>query len=128
MEGTMYNQKLSEALNLLLSSLPSATDYVELILIYNGDISEITDRYNITVLLGGYATANVMIRDIPSLASYDYIIYISIPEPVFFSVRFRLMDSCPLSGSSQSISSLTGRGVIIAIIDSGIDIFHPDFR
>lgn len=127
MEGTMYNQKLSESLNLLLSSLPSATDYVELILIYNGDISEITDRYNITILLGGYATANVMIRDIPSLASYDYIIYISIPEPVFFSVRFGLMNSCPLSGGSQSISSLTGRGVIIAIIDSGIDIFHPDF-
>lgn len=123
----MYNQKLSQTLNLLLSSSPSATDYTELILIYNGNISEIADRYNITVLIGGYATANIMIRDIPTLASYDYITYISIPEPVFFTVRFGITRSCPVSGATQSISSLTGRGVIIAIIDSGIDIFHKDF-
>lgn len=33
-----------------------------------------------------------------------------------------------LSGDMSANLALTGRGVLVAVIDSGIDYFHPDFR
>lgn len=123
----MYNQKLSQTLNILLSSNSNPLAYTEIILIYTGDISLITKQYNLTILLANYATAYIMLKDIASLVAYDEIIYITIPEPVFFSVRYGINASCPISPSIESINSLSGKGVAIALIDSGIDILHKDF-
>lgn len=123
----MYNQKLSETLNLLLLTSSTPLTYIDLIIIYTGDITPLIDRYNITILLSNYATVSIMIKDIPNLVANDNIIYITIPENLFFATQRGINASCPILPSIENVNSLTGKGVIIAIIDSGIDILHKDF-
>ena len=65
------------------------------------------------------------------------IIYMEKPKRLFFAVNAAKRASCitqvqsPQTGSGdigvEGILNLTGKGVLVAVIDSGIDYAHPDF-
>ncbi len=105
------------------------TNTWELIVKYSGDISRIAEELDITVVQLQNEYAIITIREdlIDRLANYEEIEFIEKPKRLFFAVSQGRAVSCinPLQTPQYN---LFGRGVIVAIIDSGIDYSHPDFR
>lgn len=118
----------------------------ELIVRYFGSLDPLREMgIRVNELIGGYAVLRVPESRINAVSSLNQIQYIEKPKRLFFAVNMARTASC-LSGlqpagtggaAGTSVSSgliggvgsgLTGRGVLVAVIDSGIDYFHPDFR
>ncbi len=101
----------------------------ELIIRYSGDIitalSQITQ--DVRILLGGYAIIKVSQSRIDELADIPEVIFIEKPKKLITSLEYSTVVSCVNQVWSNPYN-LSGEGVIVAIIDSGIDYRHPDFR
>lgn len=78
-------------------------------------------------LIAGYAILTVPESFMESLAAVEEIEYIEKPKRLFFDVLQGKTDSCIIPGSPLA-SSLRGRGVLVAVIDSGIAWRNRDFR
>lgn len=66
-------------------------------------------------------------RDVPGVIALREIEYAEKPKRLFFALNRARAASCFLPAQSGN-EGLTGRGVLVAVIDSGIDLFHEDFR
>lgn len=101
----------------------------ELIIKYSGDISRIAEELDIIVvpLQNEYAIITIREDLIDRLAGYNEIIFIEKPRRLFYTVNQGRMASC-INPLQTAEFNLFGRGVLIAVIDSGIDYSHPDFR
>ena len=154
----MENQKRENLLNLALDAteeerLKSVNLNVgydpgektwELIVRYNGSLESLRDEgIRVDELAAGYAVLVVPESRIEQVSAMEQIVYIEKPKRLFFASNMARAASClstiqTSSGSgaggagagviSGLESGLTGRGVLVAVIDSGIDYFHPDFR
>lgn len=100
-----------------------------LIIKYTGSLEDIARDYDATVteLLGGFAIIVIDEERILDLARDSRIIYIEKPK-LFVQGR------TTINGFVQSCMSLPyferglrGGGIAVAVVDSGIDIFHPEF-
>ena len=118
----------------------------ELIVRYNGSLASLRDTgIRVDELAAGYAVLVVPESLMEQVSSMEEIVYIEKPKRLFFASNMARAASClstiqTSSGSgtggvgagagviSGLESGLTGRGVLVAVIDSGIDYFHPDFR
>lgn len=102
----------------------------DLIVKYSGNIGRIAEEYpQITVreLLNEYALLNVPDSLIDAVASAPEIEYVEKPKRLFFAVNQGKRASCILPLQTARYN-LTGKGVLVAFLDSGIDYAHPDFR
>jgi len=74
--------------------------------------------------VGDVATAYIPFARLPEVAALPSVVYIEAGQ-----ILHLLHDvSVPETGASRVWSSgVTGQGVIVGVIDSGIDPFHPDF-
>lgn len=104
--------------------------YGEVIVKYNGNIMDIADRIpvQIELLSENYAILTLAIPDIPSLYLFPQIEYIELPKILSAFLEASLSASCVNAVHSSDDYNLKGNGVIVGIIDSGIDYRHPDFR
>ncbi len=101
---------------------------LEVIVKYNGDIGSITaDVESIEILNGSFAIVTGTTEQIRSLYSFPIIEYIELPKTLTYELSSSRYSVCA-SRAQESPFNLTGRGTAIGIIDSGIDITHPDFR
>lgn len=119
----------------------------ELIVKYNGNLDVVSEQLpeiEVSKLSGGYAVMVVPESLIEPLAGFSQIEFIEKPKRLYFSINKGKSVSCinalqpsfgsrgsgggSGSGVPSSLANLTGRGVILAVIDSGIDYFHDDFR
>lgn len=149
----MDDQKLENLLNLALSATeeerlqsenlnigynPEEKNW-ELIVRHSGSLEGLTALgIQVDELLNGYAVLIVPEHLIDALSSLNQIEYVEKPKRLFFASNGARAASClsavqpGVSGTSSVISGLgaglTGRGVLVAVIDSGIDYFHEDFR
>lgn len=140
----MDNQKAENLLNLAMDATPEEREKSpalsvgfnreerrwELIVKYNGDLNVILEalpEIQANPLSGGYAIMSVPESLIESLAGFSQVEYIEKPKRLYFSVNRGKSNSC-INPVQENGSGLTGRGVITAIIDSGIDYYHRDFR
>lgn len=138
----MDNQKRENLLNLALEATPEererseelevgynpAEKTWELIVRYSGDLSGLGEqRIQVDQLLNGYAILNVPESRIMAVSRLPQIEYIEKPKRLFFAVNTAKAASCITPVQSGSFN-LTGKGVLVAVIDSGIDYLHPDFR
>lgn len=100
----------------------------QIIFRYSGDISDFAGDYGrVTPLLGGYAVAEVTENQLRALAAESRVEFIEKPKALSFAVYDGKLVSCIPPVQRQPFS-LTGQGILVGIIDSGIDISHPDFR
>lgn len=77
----------------------------------------------------GFGIIRVRESEIEALLSQPEIEYAEKPKRLYFAVNRGKAASC-FSGlpTVEGERALNGRGIITALIDSGVDYFHPDFR
>lgn len=115
----------SQALNVGYDSVQKTW---ELIVRYTGDIRFLEEEgIRVYQLLGGYGVLQVPESLVDYVTSLPQIEYVEKPKRLFFALNRAKAASCivPVQSGSQGLS---GKGVLVAVIDSGIDYFHPDFR
>ena len=82
-------------------------------------------------LIGQYGILRVPELLIGLVSELPQVEYIEKPKRLFFAVNQAKAASCitqvQIPGSGDH-TDLSGQGVIVAVIDSGIDYFHEDFR
>lgn len=139
----MNNPKMENLLNLALDATPEERekslelevgyepqeDTWELIVKYSGDIGNIELEYpqiSIVRLSNEYAIITLPQPMIDVLVNRSEIEYIEKPKRLFFAINQGKRSSCIMSLYSGNYN-LSGKGVLVAIIDSGIDYRHPDF-
>lgn len=113
----------SENLNVGYDSL---TKRWELIIKYSGELL-LPEYISVLPLYGGYAIISIPETEIESLSQNPQIEYIEKPKNLVLSLYEARAASCITPVQNPPLS-LTGKGIIVGIVDSGIDIFHPDFR
>lgn len=101
----------------------------EVILRYTGSLDNVRKELNISIeeLLGGYAVARIPQFLISYLSEYPEIDYIEKPKALIISDMNGVAPSC-VSRVRLPDYDLTGRGTLVACLDSGVDIYHPDFQ
>ncbi len=138
----MQDQKLENLLNLALEAnreelarseeLSAGYDAGdgtwELIVKHSGPLPE---AYQGERLLNNYSILRVKEAEVGAVAALPQVEYVEKPKRLYFAVDQARSVSCISSvqaaGSSYA-PDLTGKGVLVAVLDSGIDYFHEDFR
>lgn len=139
----MANQKLEDQLSLALDTpaqmreksdnldtgyAPSENTW-ELIVKYNGNLDRLTGGIRVEPLIAGYAIVTIPENLIGAFSRMEEIEFIEKPKKFYPQVTAGLGASCfypllqPVSGKA-----LSGQGVYMAILDSGIDYTDPMFR
>lgn len=99
----------------------------EVIIRYNGEIDAEKRGWKAVYLSGGYAIVTLPQDDIELLSSLSQVEYIEMPKRLYFSVDTGRAASC-ISSVQTPDTELFGEDILVAVIDSGVDYFHPDFR
>jgi subtilisin family serine protease len=138
----LESQKLDNQLSLALEatkeererSISLSTGYNaeektwELIVEYSGDLAfSASQSIQVTELSGGYAILVVPESQIEQLTQLPQIEYIEKPRRLYFSRITGKSVSC-MTAVQRPPLNLSGRGVLTAILDSGVDVRHPEFR
>ena len=138
----MDNSKIENMLNLALDATPGERarslnldvgfdgeeNTWELIVKYSGSLSRLEEEgIVVTELLNEYAVLIVPESGIGRLAEVPEIEYIEKPKRLFFAAEQGRTASC-VTGVQNARYDLYGDGVLVAVLDSGVDYAHPDFR
>ncbi len=138
----MPNQKLENLLNLSLEISPGEralsqeleTGYMpgerawELIVKYSGSLDAVREMgVRVEEMRNEYAILIVPENLIDQVSALPQIEYVEKPKRLFFAVNRAKAASC-INILQEPPRNLTGRGVLVAVLDSGIDYFHQDFR
>ena len=138
----MNDEKLEAALNLSLgvneeqrqkseilsNGFDEASRTWEVIVKYHGSMDEIINMAeSVEVLLNGYAIVRATKEQLQQIAGQEQIEFIEIPKGMQFEVYREKQASCILPVVTGE-GRLSGKGVLVACIDSGIDYLLHDFR
>ena len=100
----------------------------EVIVKYHGDLERIAnEEIDVEILLAGYAIVTLPEKYMEALADMEETEYIEKPKSLTYGLFEAKENSC-IYPSWQQEKNLTGQGVLMAIIDSGIDYLLPDFQ
>ena len=138
----MQNQKIENMLNLALDAteqereksleLDVGYDPIErewdLIVKYSGNLEEVESLpAKVVRLRNEFAIITVRESLIEKLAGFSQVEYIEKPKRLFFELENGKRVSC-IDAIQDTRPFLFGKGVIIAVIDSGIEYANEDFR
>ncbi len=144
----MADQKLENLLNLALDATPQErerspelevgfepdTRTWELIVKYSGNIERLrTETIQIEILSRGYAIVRLPEAQIDVFSAQPEIEYIEKPKRLFFAAVQGKTASCINALQIEDITipeierPLLGTGILVAVIDSGVDYTHPEF-
>ena len=102
----------------------------EVIVKHTGNLNSLKTKYPsivITELLNNYGILRLPESLIDAVVSEESITYMEKPKQLFYEVTEGKRASCITSLQVRD-PSLNGRGILVGVIDSGIDYAHPDFR
>lgn len=142
----MQNQKMENVLNLALGATPQELERSETLAVgYDSEQKtwEVIVKHSRRLegleemgikqeeLLNQYSILTVPESKLDEVSELPQVEYIEKPKRLYFAVNQAKAASCityvQVEGSNYA-PYLTGRGCLVAIIDSGIDYFHDDFR
>lgn len=99
----------------------------ELIVKYNGNIERVqSDVIKVEKLIAGYAIVTIPESLIESFTQLDEVEYVEKPKRLYFSTFVGKQASCIFQVTERD-PFLTGSGILLAVIDSGIDYKSPEF-
>ena len=103
---------------------------VEVIIKYHGSLDFIEEQLGAFAerLNESYAILTLPLNMVSQILSVPNVEYYELPKTVYTQLRRSMSASGVNQVQSQARYNLNGRGVLIGIIDSGIDYTHPDFR
>ena len=111
------------------------TDTWEVIVKYTGSLRKLEEIFpdiEVTELSNEYAVIRLPEALMDAVTDRTEIEYMEKPKRLFFSVQQGIRASCITSLYTRKMgvggTGLSGKGVITAFLDSGIDYRHPDFR
>lgn len=107
-----------------------ANEVREFIVKYNGDIERVSRDLDavVEILSNQYAIITMRVADIGKLYDYREVEYIELPKNLFTVISNSLNYACITPVKRPVPYDLSGEGVIVGIIDSGINYMHPEFR
>ena len=138
----MTSQKIENLLNLALDATGierlrsvnlqvgynEMTNTWDVIILYSGTLERVSETAeSVTPLLKNFAIVRIREENIEKLASLEEVIYIEKPKRLFFEVADERRVSC-IDAVQTPRFRLTGKGVLIGVIDSGIEYANADFR
>lgn len=105
----------------------------DVIVKYSGSLERLrTQDIQIVELANEYAIITAPQAAISYLAAQPEIEYMEKPKRLFFSAEqgrtASCMDALQITDGVGANPALLGQGILIAVIDSGVDYTHPDFR
>lgn len=117
----------------LSSGYDQETGDWEVILRIAGDAEELRNAIpeaKFTELSGGYVIGLVPQERLSDLTELPIVIFVEQPKRLYEQVAQGKRASCitSLQQGQTPAGDWSGRGIFVAIIDSGIDYFHEDFR
>lgn len=136
------SQKIENILNLALEATPeerarSAELDVgydagerewDLIIKYSGSLDTAREiGESVTELLNNYAVVRIREDRIEALASLPEVEFVEKPKSLYFQADVGRQVSC-IDAVQEAPYGLTGQGVLVGIVDSGIDLTNADFR
>lgn len=97
---------------------------------YNGDIQSVARSEGgiAQIINNQFAVLTIPEDRIKNLLNYTEVEYIEVPKRAVYTVTSSMTASCITAVQNDPPYRLKGEGVLLAIIDSGINYFHPDFR
>lgn len=135
LDATEEEREKSQNLNV---GYDAADKEWEVIVKYSGEIEVVRSfASRVTLLRNGYAIITLKESEIPRLSDLSQIEYIEKPKRLYFGVEngrrvscINLVQSTRFSRSSETGTGgpLFGKGVLVAVLDSGINYELPDFR
>lgn len=138
----MASQKIENLLNLALDATPEEREKSleldvgydqaerewDLIVKYSGSLEKVRElALRVVELQNEYAIITIRESEIEALAQIPEIEYIEKPKRLFFQVANGRRVSC-IDAVQDARFGLYGQGVLIAVLDSGIDYENADFR
>ena len=102
----------------------------EVLVKYNGDIERIAELEGgrAQIINDQFATLSIPRENIANLLNYTQVEYNEVPKRMQYTESSNMVVSCITSVQNNPPYRLKGEGVLLGIIDSGINYFHPDFR
>jgi len=104
----------------------------EVIVKYNGDIEAVAKELGIRaeVLGDSFAILTLPAERVPELSKFSEIEFVEEPKSLSLSMRQEMSDACITPVHTERVGGygLRGQGVLIGVIDSGLDYTHQDFR
>ena len=138
----MESQKLENLLNIALQAdktganfendigvgYDPTTDSWELIVKYNGDLTFVESLGGtVEELILGYAIIVIPEDRISELIQRPEIEYVEKPKRLFYSLLDSKRVSCIFQAETEPFN-LTGKSVLVGVLDSGLDLTDMDFR
>lgn len=143
MEVSVESQKLENILNLALNATEEERENSlnlnvgynpierewDLIVKYSGSLDAVRElSVSVVELLNEYAIIRIAENRIPALTQIPQVEYVEKPMRLVEAVANGKRVSCITTVQSDANLALFGSGVLVAIIDSGIDYSNMDFR
>ena len=103
---------------------------IEVIVKFTGDIARVAAELGgaAELLSNNFAILTIPLGQLIPLYAYPEVEYVELPTTLTFVLSRSLSHACITYVQSDFGFALRGNGVLIGIIDSGIDYTHPDFR
>lgn len=138
----MPNQKLDNLLNLAIDSTPEEreksrnlnvgydkeTRLWDVIVKYSGPEEGLGGAGIFVVpLLGNYAVVTLPESELISYAQRPQVEFVEKPMRLYFEL-FQAKEASCIRSVQVGREGLSGKGILVGVVDSGVDYRHPDFR